>query len=152
MMNIYLLKDLSFRNNFLLYILPKPNFWNLEHIPQQEPRNIMKYIYLHIFFLKKAKILSFYKQFSDARDTYRSLLKSLDDADKLDKPKKLKIQKDAQKMLDFFDKAKNGVYNDPNVPMKPEVTLPKIKDKNPKYPAIANCLHFKWVLCMNNAF
>lgn len=106
---------------------------------KEKTRNI---IYLFSIF-KKAKILSFYKQFSDARDTYRSLLKSLDDADKLDKAKKLKIQKEAQKMLEFFDKAKNGVYNDPNVPMKPEVNLPKIKDKNPKYPAIANCLHFR---------
>ena len=42
--------------------------------------------------------MTYYKQFSDAQDCYKELLVSLDDA-KLDVDKKLKLQKDAQKVL-----------------------------------------------------
>lgn len=55
----------------------------------------------------------FYKQFSDARDTYKELMVSLDFA-KIDTNKKLKIQKETQRALDAFNKAKD-VRNDPNV-------------------------------------
>ena len=47
---------------------------------------------------RKAKIEVFFKQFIDARNTYKALLVSLDKA-KVDPKKKLKIQKDAQGML-----------------------------------------------------
>ena len=40
----------------------------------------------------------FYKQLSDARDTYRKFLRALDDAAKLDNKKKIKMQTDAQKV------------------------------------------------------
>ena len=46
----------------------------------------------------QAKILMFYKQFSDAQDCYKELMKSLDDA-KADVNKKLLIQKETQKTL-----------------------------------------------------
>ena len=44
---------------------------------------------------RKAKILSFFKQHSSARETYKATLKALDDA-KVDAQKKMKIQKDVQ--------------------------------------------------------
>ena len=49
----------------------------------------------------QAKIEMFYKQLADARDTYRAFLKSLDDAAKLEKGKKAKMQMDAQKVTIF---------------------------------------------------
>lgn len=52
---------------------------------------------------RKAKILFFFKQFLDARDAYKQLLKSLDYA-KVDAAKKIKIQKDCQTALKHFDK------------------------------------------------
>ena len=85
--------------------------------------------------------MTYYKQHDSARTAFRELLKSLDNA-KVDSKKKLKIQKDAQRMLEFYDKAK-AVYNDPKVVMKPPLELPKIEDKNRKFPAIADCLTFK---------
>lgn len=51
--------------------------------------------------LSQAKILTYYKQFSDAQDCYKELLVSLDDA-KIDVNKKLKLQKEAQKALVNF--------------------------------------------------
>lgn len=91
---------------------------------------------------RKAKILVFYKQHDSARETFQQLVKSLDVA-KADTQKKLKIQREAQSMLEFYNKAKS-VYNDPNVVIKPPLEVPKITDKNAKYPAIANCLNFKY--------
>ncbi len=49
-------------------------------------------------------------------------------------------------MLNFLEKNPKGAYNDPNVAtafFNPELELPKIKDKNPKYPALSNCVNFK---------
>lgn len=91
---------------------------------------------------RKAKILMFFKQFESAHECYKQLLKSLDVA-KADQAKKLKVQKDAQQALAYFKKAPS-IYNDPNVPMKPELELPKLPDKNKKYPAISNAITFKY--------
>ena len=91
---------------------------------------------------RKAKILTFFKQFIDARDTYKLLLKSLDIA-KVDENKKLNIQKNAQAALKHFDRAPS-VYNDPNMIMKEQTNLPKLPDKNKKYPAISNAVCFKY--------
>ena len=44
---------------------------------------------------RRAKILSFYKQHSSAREAYKQTMKALDDA-KIDAQKKLKIQKEVQ--------------------------------------------------------
>ena len=44
---------------------------------------------------RKGKILMFFKQFVDARNVFKELLKALDKA-KVDSNKKIKIQKDAQ--------------------------------------------------------
>ena len=46
----------------------------------------------------------FFKQFVDARNAFKELLKALDKA-KVDSNKKIKIQKDAQQTLKFFEKA-----------------------------------------------
>ena len=54
----------------------------------------------------------------------------------------MRLQRDAQKMLEFFSKAPS-VYNDPNVQLRPIPELPKLTDRNPRYPAIANCLNFR---------
>ena len=91
---------------------------------------------------RKAKILFFFKQFKDSQLTYQQLLKSLDKA-KVDPNKKQKIQKDCQAALRHFDKALS-VYNDPNVLMKVQLDLPKITDKNKKYPALSNAVCFKY--------
>ena len=91
---------------------------------------------------RKAKILTFFKQFIDARDTYKLLLKSLDNA-KVDANKKQTIQKNAQAALKHFDRAPS-VYNDPNMVMKEEANLPKLTDKNKKYPALSNAVCFKY--------
>ena len=56
--------------------------------------------------------------------------------------KKLKIQNEAQKALIYFKKAPS-VYNDRNVVIYPEAQLPKIKDKNMKYPAMSSAVAFK---------
>ena len=53
-------------------------------------------ISLLLFF--QAKILMYYKQFSDAQDCYKEMLLALDDA-KIDVTKKLKLQKEAQTAL-----------------------------------------------------
>lgn len=91
---------------------------------------------------RKAKILMLGKQFSDAQDTYKELIKSLDVA-KCDSNKKLKIQNEAQKALIYFKKAPS-VYNDRNVAIYPQAQLPKIKDKNMKYPAMSSAVAFKY--------
>lgn len=118
---------------------------------------------------RKGKILMFFKQFVDARNVFKELLKALDKA-KVDSNKKIKIQKDAQvifiyesqnfvkwnslciiislifnfqQTLKFFEKAPS-VYNDPNVIMKPVTDLPKLPDKNKKYPALSNAVLFKY--------
>merc|ERR1712156_861302 len=91
---------------------------------------------------RKAKILYFFKQFIDARDTYKQLLKSLDVA-KVDANKKLKIQKETQNAIKMFDKAPS-VYNDPNVIMHVQTDLPKLPDKNKKYPALSNAVCFQY--------
>ena len=54
---------------------------------------------------------------------------------KLDANKKLKMQKETQNALKWFEKAPS-VYNDPNVIMKEQTDLPKLPDKNKKYPAL----------------
>ena len=92
---------------------------------------------------RRGKILMFFKQFYDAKETFQELLKALDAADKLDRDKKIAVQKDAQRMLDFLNNNKKGVYNDVGVVMKQPADLPKLTDKNAKYPAIANCLNFR---------
>ena len=84
----------------------------------------------------------FYKQMSDARSSAKELLLALDDS-KLDAKKKLKIQKEAQQTIDFLNKMPGGVYNDPNVEMRPSVVLPKLSDKNPQYPAMSKAISFK---------
>lgn len=93
---------------------------------------------------RKAKILMYYKQFSDAQVCYKELLQALDDA-KLDINKKMKIQKETQRALDAFKKVKS-VYNDPNVyigvPVQGEV--PKLGEKNPRYPAITNNIEIRF--------
>ena len=91
---------------------------------------------------RKAKILIFFKQYLDARDTYKALLTSLDHA-KVDPKKKIQIQKDAQATLKHFERAPS-VYNDPNVIMKVQTDLPKLTDKNKKYPALSNAVCFKY--------
>ena len=87
----------------------------------------------------------YFKQFSDAQDCYKELMKALDVA-KVSTDKKMMIQKEAQRALDFFKKAK-AVYNDPKAiealtPKKIEV--PKIPDRNKRYPAMANCVEFRY--------
>ena len=90
---------------------------------------------------RKAKILMFCKQFADAQDTYKQLLKSLDVA-KADSNKKLKIQNEAQKAIAYFKKAPS-VYNDQNIQIYPVAQLPKLNDRNMKYPAMSNAVAFK---------
>ncbi len=90
---------------------------------------------------RRAKVETHFRQFSDARDTYKELIGALDGA-KCEKDKKMRLQRDAQKMLDFFSKAPS-VYNDPNVELRPALELPKVSERNPSYPALANCLHFR---------
>ena len=46
---------------------------------------------------RRAKILSFYKQHSSAREAYKQTMKALDDA-KVDAQKKLKIQEEVQQV------------------------------------------------------
>ena len=91
---------------------------------------------------RKAKILTFFKQFIDARDTYKQLLKSLDVA-KVETNKKQTIQKNTQAALKHFERIPS-VYNDPNVVIKEESNLPKLPDKNKKYPALSNAILFKY--------
>ena len=92
----------------------------------------------------------FFKQFSTARDTYKELLKSLDIA-KVDATKKAKLQKETQQALKFFEKAPS-VYNDPNVVIKAKPELPKLPDKNKKYPAMSNAIMFKYQPGRGNCF
>ena len=90
---------------------------------------------------RKAKILMLGKQFSDAQDTYKELLKALDVA-KCESNKKLKIQNEALKAIAYFKKAPS-VYNDRSVVIYPTAQLPVIKDRNLKYPAMSNAVAFK---------
>ena len=46
-------------------------------------------------------------------------------------------------MLNFLENNPKGCYNMSGVEIRPPRELPKVKDKNPKYPAIANCISFK---------
>ena len=83
----------------------------------------------------------YFRQFSDAHDTYKELMNALDVA-KVDVQKKLKIQKETQQAMEYFRKAPS-VYNDPNVKIYPPPDLPKISGRNPKYPAVSDAIQFK---------
>ena len=85
----------------------------------------------------------YYRQFSDAHDTYKELMKALDVA-KVDSQKKMKIQKDTQQAMEYFRKAPS-VYNDPNVHIYPPQELPKISGRNPKYPAMSDAIQFRYL-------
>jgi hypothetical protein len=85
--------------------------------------------------------LTFYRQFGDAKDTWKAFVGALDDSN-LDKDKKLKMQRDAQQMLSFFEKS-NSVYNDPKTVINPKPELQKVNEKNPMYPAISSSISFK---------
>ena len=89
----------------------------------------------------QVKILAFYKQHSDAKDACVEALQALDDS-KLDREKKMKLQKDLQHMLNFYQKSK-AVYNDIKVNMHPPPEMPKLEKKNQKYPAISNAIEFR---------
>jgi hypothetical protein len=54
----------------------------------------------------------------------------------------MKIQKDVQQILTFYDKSKS-VFDNPQVVITPEVELPKLENRSPKYPAISDCIQFK---------
>ena len=54
----------------------------------------------------------------------------------------MKMQRDAQKMLEFFSKAPS-VYNDPNVVLRPPPELPSLPHRNQAFPALADCLNFR---------
>ena len=83
----------------------------------------------------------YFRQFSDARDNYKDLIKALDVA-KVDREKKMKIQNETQRSMEYFQKAKS-VYNDPKVPINPPPDLPKISGKNQKYPAVSDAIQFR---------
>lgn len=83
----------------------------------------------------------FYKQMCDAQETCKALIKSLDHA-KLDPNKKLKLQRETQQTLNYFNKMPS-VYNDLKVEMRPKADIPNIGDRNSLYPALANCISFK---------
>lgn len=91
---------------------------------------------------RKLKILMFYKQMCDAQETCKALIKSLDHA-KLDPNKKLKLQRETQQTLNYFNKMPS-VYNDLKVEMRPKADIPNIGDRNSLYPALANCISFKY--------
>ena len=42
-------------------------------------------------------------------------------------------------MLNFYEKAPS-VYDNPNVEIYPAVERPQLEERNPKYPAIADCI------------
>ena len=46
-------------------------------------------------------------------------------------------------MLNFYEKAPS-VYDNPKIEMYPSVERPQLEDRNPKYPAIANCIQFRY--------
>ena len=81
------------------------------------------------------------RQFSDAHSTYKELIKALDVA-KIDHNKKMKIQNETQRAMEYFKKAKS-VYNDPNVNVYQPPDLPKISGKNTKYPAVSDAIQFR---------
>ena len=83
----------------------------------------------------------YFRQFSDAHDRYKELMKALDVA-KMDSAKKMKVQKETQQAMAYFQKAKS-VYNDPNISIYKPLELPKISGKNPKYPAVSDAIQFK---------
>ena len=80
-------------------------------------------------------------QFSDAHDSYKELINALDVA-KIDRDKKMKIQKETQGAMEYFKKAKS-IYNDPKIAIYPPADLPKISGRNNKYPAVSDAIQFK---------
>ncbi len=76
-----------------------------------------------------------------ARDSYKEALKALDDA-KVDAQKKMKMQRDIQQVLAFYQKQKS-VFNDPNVAIYPGRELPNLERRSTKYPAISDCIQFR---------
>lgn len=58
--------------------------------------------------------------------------------------KKLKLQKDAQQMMKFLENNPKGLKNDPSVQIRPPPDMCKVDDKNPKYPALSNCIAFRY--------
>ena len=83
----------------------------------------------------------YFRQFSDAHNTYKELMKALDVA-KVDAQKKMKIQKETQQAMEYFRKAPS-VYNDPNIPIYAPPELPKISGRNVKYPAVSDAVQFR---------
>ena len=83
----------------------------------------------------------YFRQYSDAHDTYKELMKALDVA-KVDAQKKMKIQKETQQAMEYFRKAPS-MYNDPNIKIYASQELPKISGRNPKYPAVSDAIQFR---------
>ena len=46
-------------------------------------------------------------------------------------------------MLTFYERAPS-VYDDPNTKIYPEIEHPKLETRNPKYPAMADCIQFRY--------
>ena len=46
-------------------------------------------------------------------------------------------------MLNFYEKAPS-VYDNPKVEIYPAVERPQLEERNPKYPAIADCIQFRY--------
>ena len=90
----------------------------------------------------------YFRQFSDAHDAYKQLIKALDVA-KVDAKKKMLVQKEAQQAMEYFRKAPS-IYNDPNVPIYPPKDLPKISGRNPKYPAVSDAIEFRYIYSSEN--
>jgi len=91
---------------------------------------------------RKAKILMYFRQFSDAHSAYKELMKALDIA-KVDAKKKMAIQKETQQAMEYFRKAPS-IYNDPNIQIHAPKELPKISRRNPKYPAVSDAIEFRY--------
>lgn len=83
----------------------------------------------------------YFRQFSDAHDTYKELMNALDVA-KVDAQKKMKIQKETQHAMEYFKKAPS-IYNDPAVKIYPPPDLPKLSGRNAKYPAVSDSIEYK---------
>jgi len=93
---------------------------------------------------RKAKCMLPFKRMKEAEAAYKLALEYLDKAKKLDKDKKLKLQKEILQALNFFKNAPASLKNEKELELHPKPELPDIPNKNPLYPVMSDAVTFKY--------
>jgi len=93
---------------------------------------------------RRAKSLLPFKRMKEAEAAYKQALQFLDKAKKLDKDKKLQVQKDIMQALNFFKNAPTSMKNEPELDVHPKPDVPTIPKTNPLYPVMSDAVNFKY--------